>query len=45
VFIEIGIAIEIEIEIGAIGEVFDNETDFDPGFDLARARSCCNIKI
>jgi hypothetical protein len=38
VLIEIGIA--IEIEIGAIGETFDN----DPDPDLDRARSCCTAK-
>ena len=42
--IEIGIA--IEIEIGAIGETFDNDPDpdFDPDFDLDRARSGCTAK-
>jgi len=47
VLIEIGIASEIEIEIGSIGETFDNDTGPDPGpdpdfdFDFDGARSCC----
>ena len=42
--IEIGIAIEIEIEIGAIGETVDNALDPDPDPDLDWARSCCTAK-
>jgi hypothetical protein len=44
VLIEIGIA--IEIEIGAIGETFDNnpDPDPDPDFDLDWARSCCTAR-
>ena len=37
--IEIGIAIEIAIENGAIGERFGNDPDFDFDFDLESPRS------
>ena len=42
---EIGIAIEIEIR--AIGEIFDNDPDFDFDFDfdLDWAHSWCTAKI
>jgi len=40
VLIEIGIA----IEIGAIGETFDNDDDPGPDPDLDWARSCCTAK-
>jgi hypothetical protein len=40
------IAIAIAIEIGPIGETFDNDPDPDPDpdFDLERSRSCCTAK-
>jgi len=41
VLIEIGIVIEIAIEIG---EGFDIAAVSDPDFDFDRARSCCTAK-
>jgi hypothetical protein len=39
--VSIEIAIAIEIEIGLIGEVFDNDPVVDPDFDLGWAQSGC----
>jgi hypothetical protein len=45
VLIEIGIAIEIEIENAAIGEDFDGDSVAHPDSDPEQTRSCCAARI